>query len=400
MVGMATKQQQLSILDAISEAKPLSREQRFRPPFFSDVPLVIVTVLLLGFGLLMLYSTSGILAQEKFGDGFFYLRRQGVAALLGCFAIVALSRLKLRMLKNASPLFLLLSVVLLLLPLIPGLGVKAGGATRWVNLLGFRFQPGELVKLLFVIFMAGYFSRREEKLHHFAQGVVKPLLLVGLVGVLYLLQPDFGSTALVLLVTFAMALVAGVKLKHLVFSGAVCSVGLVGLVLTSPYRVRRLLSFLEPTADASGQGYQLIQSLIAVGSGQVAGVGLGASQQKLFFLPAAHTDFIFAVISEELGFLGGVGLVVLFSLFLWRGLRIALRSSGDTFAFTLGVGTTLLIVVPAFLNMGVVLGLLPTKGLALPFVSYGGTSTLVSLIAVGILLALARESVEKFRYER
>ncbi|MCI5065403.1 putative lipid II flippase FtsW [bacterium] len=389
--------QQLSLLDVIRTERSSPRGQALRPPFFSDLPLVAVTVVLTFFGLLMLYSTSGVLAQEKFGDALYYLRRQSVAALLGCAAIVALSRLRISWLKRISPALLFVSFGLLLLPLIPGIGVEAGGATRWVNILGIRFQPGELVKILFVIFIAGYFSRREGKVQHFLHGVAKPLFLVGCVGVLYLLQPDFGSTALVLLVTLAIALAAGVKWQHFLLSGAFCGVALVGLVFASPYRVRRLLSFLEPSADASGQGYQLIQSLIAVGSGQVSGVGLGASQQKLFFLPAAHTDFIFAVISEELGFLGAFTLILLFGVFLWRGLRIALRLSHDTFGFCLGIGMTLLIVAPAFLNMGVVLGLLPTKGLALPFLSYGGTSTVVGLIAVGILLSLARESMERYQ---
>lgn len=397
---MAIAQKQLSILDSITETRAVAREKRFRPPLFSDVPLVIVTLLLTAFGLLMLYSTSGILAQEKFDDPFYYLRRQSVAAVLGCVAIVVLSRIKLSWIRRASPLFFMCCLGLLLLPLLPFLGHEAGGASRWVNLFGFRFQPGELVKLLFIVFMAGYFSRRQDKIHTFLQGVVKPLFLVGVVGVLYLLQPDFGSTALILLITLAMAFVSGVRFKHLAVSGLFCVVALAGLVIASPYRVKRLLSFLEPMADASGKGYQLIQSLIAVGSGEVSGVGLGASQQKLFFLPAAHTDFIFAVIGEELGFVGALCLIALFGILFWRGLRISLRASGDPFAFALGIGMTLLVVAPALLNMGVVLGLLPTKGLALPFISYGGTSVVVSFIAIGILLALARESVESFRNER
>ncbi|NBW40377.1 putative lipid II flippase FtsW [bacterium] len=382
--------QQLSILDVITERPERSREQRLAPPFFSDVPLVIVTLLLMAFGLLMLYSTSGVLAQEKFGDEYYYLRRQGIAALIGCVGVVAISRLKLSLIRRLSPLLLPASIILLLLPLVPAIGVKAGGAVRWVNLLGLRFQPGEVVKLGFVVFMAGYFARREARLHIFSQGILKPLLLVGVIAFLYLLQPDFGSTALTLLITFAMALCAGVRFRHLAISGAFCGLALLTLVLTSPYRVRRLLSFLEPMADASGKGYQLIQSLIAVGSGQLSGVGLGASQQKLFFLPAAHTDFIFAVVAEELGFIGSTCVLLLFGLFLWRGLKISLRLTHDTFAFTLGIGVTLFIVAPALLNMGVVLGLLPTKGLALPFLSYGGTSTVVSLLGVGILLVLAR----------
>jgi cell division protein FtsW len=397
---MASPQQQLSILDVITEDPARAREQRYVPPFFSDIPLVIVTLLLLAFGLLMLYSTSGVLAQEKFGDAYYYLRRQGVAALIGCGGVVLISRLKLSWIRSYSPLLLPLSIFLLLLPLVPTIGVRAGGAMRWVNLFGLRFQPGEVVKLVFVVFMAGYFARRESRLHLFTQGILKPLFLVGIIACLYLLQPDFGSTALTLLITFSMALCAGVRFRHLAISGAFCAAALLFLVLTSPYRVRRLLSFLEPMADASGKGYQLIQSLIAVGSGHLSGVGLGASQQKLFFLPAAHTDFIFAVVSEELGFLGSVAVLVLFGLFLWRGLRISLRHIHDTFAFTLGIGVTLFIVAPALLNMGVVLGLLPTKGLALPFLSYGGTSTVVSLLGVGILLVLARSRNEAVRSGR
>ena len=397
---MPTAQRQLSILDAIARSESVPQQNRYRPPMFVDIPLLVVMVLLVSFGLLMLYSTSGVLAQDKFGDALFYLKRQGAAVAIGLLVGFGITRVRLSQFQKASPYFLLVSIGLLLLPLIPGIQQSAGGAARWVNIGGFRFQPGEMVKVLFIIFMAGYFDRRQHQLHRFLHGILKPLILVGSVGLLFLLQPDFGSTALVLIVTLTMALASGVRLTHVAISGVLCALGMLGLIMTSPYRMKRLLSFLEPTADASGKGYQLIQSLVAVGSGELTGVGLGASQQKLFFLPAAHTDFIFAVIGEETGFLGSVAIVLLFSVILWRGLRIANRIPRPHFGFALAVGMTMLLVVPGLLNMGVVLGLLPTKGLALPFVSYGGTNIVMNCITVGILLALARDSVENFSHGR
>lgn len=384
---------QLSLLDSIqvqssSPQNPVLR--RLRPPRVSDVPLVTTTILLVGFGVLILYSTTGVLAQERFGDSLYYLKRQLVAVVLGLAGMLLVSRIRMETLKSFSPLCLPLGVILLLMTLIPGVGDSAGGASRWITLFGQRFQPGEFVKLLFIFFMAGYFARHEEKLDSFSQGVCKPLLLVGLIGVLYLSQPDFGSTALVALVTLTMAFTAGVRIRYILLSFLFAAASLAVLVMISPYRMKRILSFLEPTADASGKGYQLLQSLIAVGTGQFTGVGLGEGQQKLFFLPAAHTDFIFAVVAEELGFLGAIFLLALFGVFLWRGLRIAWKVRTDVFSYTLAVGLTMLIVLPALLNMGVVLGLLPTKGMVLPLVSYGGTNIIVSLVGIGFLLTLGR----------
>jgi cell division protein FtsW len=283
-----------------------------------------------------------------------------------------------------------LCVFLLLLTVLPGVGLRAGGAQRWINLGFTGAQPGELVKLFFVIFIARFFSRHEHELHRFVVGVLRPGMLVGVLAGIFLWQPDFGSTAVLCAVMLAMSVAAGVPWRHLgaVFAGVVAA-GAV-LVISSPYRLSRVIHFLNPGADPRGKGYQLDQSLIALGSGDLLGVGLGASKQKLFFLPAAHTDFIFALIGEELGFVGCVGVLCVFLLVLWRGLLLARRLSGDMFAFTLAVGLTVMVTLPALLNMGVVSGMLPTKGLVLPLIGFGGSSLVSSLASIGLLLGLAR----------
>ena len=340
----------------------------------------------------MIYSTTGVVAEEKFGDAFYYVKRQGMAALIGIVAMGVLSQAPLSLLAKWSWICFPISFVLLTLTLIPGLRDEAGGAHRWVVLGAFRFQPGELVKLLMIVFLSGYFTRQAHRLNIFTTGIVKPLAFVGVMAGLYLLQPDFGSAAVLTLTVVAIATACGVPLRYIIACGAVV-VGLAAVaVIISPYRMMRIVSFLSPWQDKSGSGYQLIQSLIALGSGHITGVGLGESQQKLFFLPAAHTDFLFAVIGEELGFMGCFFVILLFLVFLWRGFRIATHVEHHTFAFALAVGLTLLIVVPALLNMGVVSGVLPTKGLVLPLVGYGGTNLVMSLAAVGLLLSVSRLS--------
>jgi cell division protein FtsW len=369
-------------------------QHELRPPILIDFVLLALTVLFVGFSVLMLYSTTGIISQEKFGDPLFYVKRQVIAACLGMCALFLATRVPLQFLKRISPYCFPLCIFLLALPLLPGLGEASGGAARWVRFGPVRFQPGEFVKLLFIVYMAGYLSRHEARLQSFSQGVVKPLMLVGAVAVLFLLEPDFGSSAVLGGVTLAMAMTAGIRLRYVGVLALIAVVSLGALIIVSPYRMSRVMSFLAPWDDASGSGYQLIQSLIAVGSGELAGVGLGDSAQKLFFLPAAHTDFIFAVVAEELGFLGGTVVILAFLLFLARGFRLAGKLAGDTFAYSLAVGLTLLIVLPALLNVGVVIGVLPTKGMVLPLIGYGGTSLISCLIAVGLLLGLARNASE------
>ena len=376
-------------------ARPLRAFPRTMPhlkaPLGVDYILVSMTLLLIGFSLVMVYSTTGIVSQEKLGDPFFYLKRQALAGGFGVAAMFLAVRIPIDFLKRISPYLFAACVFLLALTLLPGVGDAAGGARRWIRLGFLRFQPAEFVKLSIVIFMAGFFARREATLSTFVGGVIKPFMLVGVVAGLLLLQPDFGSSVVIILVVLCMAAASGTRLRYLAVCTLVLAVCLGFLVALSPYRMKRIVSFLSPFADPAGKGYQLIQSLIAVGTGQVAGVGLGASQQKLFFLPAAHTDFIFAVIAEELGFIGALLIIGSFFIILWRGLKIAASVADDTFLFALAVGLTTMIVLPALLNVGVVIGLLPTKGMVLPLIGYGGSSLIASLIAVGLLLGIQRQ---------
>jgi cell division protein FtsW len=240
--------------------------------------------------------------------------------------------------------------------------------------------------------MAGFFSRHEHHVQSFFHGIIKPFGLVACVAAMLLAQPDFGSSAVIVVVVLSMALASGVRLLHLALCSVAVAVAAGLLVFISPYRMMRIVSFLSPFSDVSGKGYQLIQSLIAVGTGQVSGVGLGSSQQKLFFLPAAHTDFIFAVISEELGFVGALLTILAFLVILWRGLLLAKGLAHDTFLFAMAVGLTMIIVAPALMNVGVVIGLLPTKGMVLPLVGYGGSSLMACMAVVGLLLGLRRDA--------
>lgn len=382
-----------SVMDFASSL-PSSRLKELHAPSPVDYLLVVTILLLVGFGLVMVYSTTGIVSQGKLGDSLFYAKRQLISAVLGGVVMVTCMQVPLGLIRKVAPYLLVASLLLLLLPLIPGIADRAGGASRWAKFGPIRFQPAEFVKVFMVIFMAGYLARHEQLISSFISGIVKPFSMLALVAALLLIQPDFGSTAVIVVVLLAMLLASGVRLSHMALCSVVvgCVMGL--LVFISPYRMMRVVSFLSPFADASGKGYQLIQSLIAVGTGQVYGVGLGASQQKLFFLPAAHTDFIFAVISEELGFVGGVCTILGFLVVMWRGLLIARSVRHDTFLFALAVGLTMMIVAPALLNVGVVIGLLPTKGMVLPLVGYGGSSLIACMGVVGLLLGIRKDAGE------
>jgi cell division protein FtsW len=368
------------------------RFRELKAPSPVDYILISTVLLLVGFGLVMVYSTTGIVSQEKMGDALYSAKRQGLSALLGLGLMFICMRIPLQLVRAVSPYLFAVSIFLLALPLLPGISDRAGGASRWVKFGPIRFQPAEFVKVCMVVFMAGFFARHESKISSFFHGIIKPFSLVGAAAALLLLQPDFGSSAVIIVVVLAMALASGVRLSHMALCSVVVAVVMGILVAVSPYRMMRVVSFLSPFADASGKGYQLIQSLIAVGTGQVWGVGLGGSQQKLFFLPAAHTDFIFAVISEELGFVGGLAIILAFLVILWRGLLLAKSVRGDTFLFALAVGLTMMIVAPALLNVGVVIGVLPTKGMVLPLVGYGGSSLMACMAVVGLLIGLKREA--------
>lgn len=355
-----------------------------------DRVLLGCVALLLGISILMVYSTTAVISFQREGISTLILRKHLMHIILGLIVFFVSSRLNISILRKLQTILPIVAVALLVFVLLPGLGRSAGGARRWISLGIFNFQPGELAKLATVFYFAGYIARHEKHMLRFLHGAVMPLVTVGFISGLLLLQPDFGTSAIITIVTFFLLLTVS-KLKHLGIIGLLASLMAGLLVFMAPYRMQRLKTFLDPFAQASSSGYQLVQSLIAVGSGGLSGAGIGAGEQKLFYLPAAHTDFIFAVIAEELGFYGSMAVIILFLIIAYRGIKIALAFEGDIFRRILSLGCTLLLVIPCFLNIAVVTGLLPTKGLVLPLIAYGGSAMLVNLGIVGLLYGLSRD---------
>ncbi len=356
-----------------------------------DTWLIVPVVILLALGLLMVFSTTAISHDTSEGHATALLVRHILHMALGLLALICCYSLDPRLLYKISIPLMLFTFILLVAVLVPGIGHDAGGARRWLSIGPLRIQPGEIAKFVFILYLASYIDRHKQQMSGFLHGAVIPFFVVAAAGSLLLLEPDFGSTVILMSVVFFQLLTAS-RLSHLLGLG-ICGLVMLGtLAVTSPYRMRRITVFLDPFRDPSASGYQLIQSLIAVGSGGVAGQGLGAGKQKLFYLPAAHTDFIYAVIAEELGFIGALAVLVLFLIIAYRGVQIAKRLSVEPFLSSLALGVTLIIVLPALLNMGVVIGLFPTKGLVLPLVAYGGTAMIVHLAAFGVLLRLSRIS--------
>lgn len=355
-----------------------------------DRTVLMTTYLLLLIGLIMVFSASGVMAEARYGDSMFFLKRQAIWIVLGLLALHWVSRQDYDMWKTLMPIVLGLSLGCLILVLIPEVGSKVNGARRWFRFAGVSFQPGELAKLTVVLYLASFLVRREEEITSFSKGVLAPVIVVGVLAGLALLEPDMGTAVVLVSVLFGLLFLGGARLTHL--AGLVLSVLPIAylLIMESDYRRRRLMSFLDPWQDPHDAGFQLTQSFVALGNGGLAGVGLGESRQKLFFLPEAHADFVLALVGEELGFLGTGLLMVLFAILLVKGFRIAGRAP-DAFGRHLASGVTLLLGIQVLINAGVVSGLLPTKGLTLPLVSYGGSSLIMSLIAIGMLLSISRE---------
>lgn len=346
------------------------------------------------FGLIMVYSSSFIFAQERTGDGFSFIKKQLIYSLLGIGAVYLGLTLEIRKLRQWAYPILGIATLLLAMIWIPGVGVRVGGAQRWIRLGFFNFQPAEFMKLAAVVFAAYQLERKQDRLHRFSPGILSPVVPLFPAFILLLAQPDFGSIVLMSIVLLALLFLAGVPLKNLMV--AVVSAGFAGasLALSSEYRRERLLGFLDPWKDPGGRGFQVLQSQLGVHNGHVWGVGLGNGKEKLLFLPEAHNDFIFAVIGEELGFIGIILVVLSFLFLIYRGLRIAWTAYSkqkDHFSMLLASGLTLALGIQAFVNMAVVLGALPTKGLPLPFVSYGGSALLMNLFAVGLILNVSRK---------
>jgi cell division protein FtsW len=385
--------------EAIHEA--LEARPTFRGPLGNQKPRLIVNfgpdpwlllgvAALVGLGAIMVFNVSYFHGQEM-GDTMHFFRKHVTSIVLGVIAAAVTARIPSERLRQVAYPLLVVAIVMLVAVLIPGIGARRSGAQRWFPLGPLSFQPTEVAKFAVVLYLAASIVRKGERMRELGFGVMPHLVVVGVVAGLSLLEPDFGTAALVMAILFAMLFVGGARVAHL---GMLCSAVLpllVWVVVMEPYRLARVLTFLDYTKDPQGMGFQLLQSLISFGSGGVSGVGLGQSEQKMFFLPAAHTDFIFSVIGEEFGLVGACVVVALFVVVGARGLRIAARHP-DPFASLLAFGTTVLIVLQGALNIGVVLGCLPTKGLALPFISYGGSAMTIVLAEVGVLLALAREA--------
>ncbi len=355
-----------------------------------DQILLFVTITLALVGLVMMFSASAVMAGKKFDDSWYYLKRQLVWLTVGLVLLHVASRIDYIWWKRLSLPLLGLIGFLLVMVLIPSIGGEKHGARRWLLLGPISFQPAEMAKLIVVIYLAAYLARKEDRLQHFSTGLLPPLLVVGVISGLILQEPDLGTVVVLGLVAGGLLFVGGARLAHL-SAMALCAIPIVFvLVWTSDYRRPRLMAFLNPGSDPSNAGHQITQSFLAFGSGGLFGVGLGEGKQKLLFLPEPHTDFVLALVGEELGFVGTCVIILLFAVFVIRGFQIAARAR-TPFGRSLGVGITTLIGIQALFNACVATGLLPTKGLTLPFVSYGGSSLVVSLTGVGILLSISRD---------
>ncbi len=356
-----------------------------------DLWLLISIALILIIGLMMVYSASAVLAFHEFGDRFYYLKRQSIFALLGFASLFFTMNVNYTIWKKWAPALLIICFGLLIIVLIPGLGVVRGGARSWLGIGSFGIQPSEFMKLAMILFLAKWLSAEQQKITQFTKGLLPPLGLVFLAFGMIMLQPDLGTGAVMVGAALILIYAAGARMLHLGGLAAVGLLGLVGLIATAPYRLKRITSFLDPWSEPLDGGYQIIQSLFAIGPGGLVGLGLGMSRQKFSYLPEPQTDFIFSILAEELGFIGGCTLILLFLVVVWRGVRIAIAAP-DTFASLLAIGITSIIGVQVLINIGVVIGMMPVTGITLPLVSYGGSSLTLLLTALGILLNISRYS--------
>jgi cell division protein FtsW len=365
----------------------IGSERRFDPL------LIIPAMILVGLGIVMVYSASFAIAGQRFGDSYHFLKKQAMAAALGIALMFCLAKLDYHRWQVLAIPLLTLSGVLLGILILPGMRHEVGGSARWLRLSFFSFQPGELAKFALVIYMAHSLTKKEGKMRSFKAGFLPYILILGVFFALVLRQPDFGTGIVFVALVFLFLFAAGARLLFLGSAVVAVLPVLFFLVTRAHYRLERLLIYLNPWSDPSHAGFQIIQSFLAFGAGKLLGVGLGDGRQKLFYLPEVHTDFIFSVIGEELGLVGVTLVIGLFVFLILRGFRACYRAP-DLFGNYLALGMTLLIALQTLLNMGVVMGLLPTKGSTLPFISHGGTSLMINLIAVGILLNISSQGVK------
>lgn len=349
--------------------------------------LLAIVAALVAVGAVMVYSATSVLDYTH-GVAHGWLLRHLTWVLCGLLAMGLARRVRLSWLQENARVLLLASVVLLLLVFVPGLGARINGARRWIKMAGLTFQPSEVVKLAMLVFMADFMSRKAHLRFDFRQGFLPPAILGGLVFFLILIEPDFGTAALILTLMGLILVLGGIRRSFLGWTGALALPVMGMLVLSAGYRMKRLTTFLDPWKDPEGRGYQVVQSLLALGRGGFAGAGLGQSNQKLLYLPASYSDFIFAILGEELGWLGAVLVLGLFGALLWTGWQIA-RRAPDAFSSLLAMGISAMLALQAALNVAVVTGTVPTKGIPLPFISFGGSAMVLNLAAIGLLLAVA-----------
>lgn len=354
-----------------------------------DFTLLITVLILLAIGVAMVFSASSISSQQKWDDKYYFLKSQGLYAILGIAVMFFLSRVNYKILGQLAPLLVIVSIVLLLLVFVPGIGMRLNGALRWIKLGPLRMQPSEFAKFALILYMAKSISTRKDKIRTFTFGVLPYVLLMGLYCILIILEPNKSMAMIFVLLTFTMLFSAGAKIWHLAIWGLPLIPAAIYILIKDKYSLLRITSYMDPWADPLKSGYQAIQSLLALGSGGIFGLGLGNSRQKFFYIPEPQNDFIFSIIGEELGFIGTFTIIILFLLLIWRGMRIAMHCS-DRFGCLLATGIVCMIGIQVVLNIAVATVTIPTTGVSLPFISQGGTSLLFVMANMGILLNISK----------
>ncbi len=357
----------------------------------SRIAVFIIISILIAVGVVMIYSASAIYAHERYYDSAYFIKRHILYLLIGLIAAISVMLIDYRKLKVYSKPILLVSIFLLFLVMVPGMGKEAGGARRWFKIFNFSFQPSEFAKIALAVYLADFLSRKQSCIKDFFYGFLPSFLWLGVASMLVLLQPDLGTAISIAAMGAVMYFAGGVRMFYLLWTFILSLPLFYIMIFRVPYRMRRITAFLNPWLDPKGVGFQIVQSFIALGSGGLLGTGLGRSQQKLFYLPASHTDFIFSIIGEEAGLLGAGAVVILFIFFILHGAKIAIRAK-DLFGQFLVLGLVSKIGFEAAVNIGVCVGCLPTKGLPLPFISYGGSALIFNMVAVGLILNIAKHN--------